>query len=126
MIFPIDDIRVSYWIFCLRLLRIGCIVQACVCQFPKSLYFNFNYPYVQKQAIQIIMFFKCLKYFFFKIILFWYHFIRMFYIETDRLTEVLRRFKFCLRLFEGLRWWELWQCLWHWLGVFRQSTMPQK
>ena len=66
MVFLIDDISISYRIFHLRLVRIGCIVQACVCQFPKRLYFNFNYPYVQKQAIQIIMFFKCLKYFFSK------------------------------------------------------------
>ena len=70
MVFLIDGIRISFWIFHLRLVRIEYIVQACVCQFPKSLYFNFNYPYVQNQAIQIIMFFKCLKYFFFKIILF--------------------------------------------------------
>ena len=80
MVFPIDGIRISCWIFHLRLVCIECIVQACVCQFPKSLYFNFNYPYVQKQTIQIIMFFKCLKSFFFKAILFWYHLIRTFLI----------------------------------------------
>ena len=43
MIFPIDDIRISYWIFHVRGVCIECNVQVCVCQVPKSLYFSFSF-----------------------------------------------------------------------------------
>ena len=43
-------------------------------------------------------------------------------------TQVLCRFKPCLRHVGGLLWWDLWQ--WPWLEIrlstFRQSTIPQK
>ena len=70
--------------------------------------------------------FKIFKIIFFKTILFCYHFVRLFYFELGSLTEVLRWFKSYSRHVEGLRWWELWQCYWHWLGIFCRSTIQQK